>query len=218
MSENKRSIDFMIFDLDGTIVRSGNDIAAAVNHTLASLSLPQMETGRILKFIGDGVQVLIEKSLGPGNMDLLPEALALFKDYYDVHMLDTTDLFEDVREVLAHFSRKTKVIVTNKRFAPARAMVEALQVAPYFERIVGSDSTPYRKPDPRVLDPLKRSYRIDPRSTLIIGDGVNDILLARNAGLSSCALLNGLGDRTALLALNPDHVCERLRDTIDLFA
>lgn len=217
MPENERSITFMIFDLDGTLVRSGNDIASAVNHALERLSLPQIETGQILKFIGDGVQVLIEKSLGPENIHRLPDAMSLFTAYYDDHMLDTTDLFEDVHEVLSHFSRQIKVIVTNKRCAPARAMVEALRIAPYFESIIGSDSTPYRKPDPRVLDPLKRTYRIDPRSTLIIGDGMNDVLLARNAGLPSCAILNGLGDREELLSLKPDHACERLRDMIDLF-
>lgn len=217
MKKYRRPISMMIFDLDGTLVTSGDDIAMAVDYTLQKMELPRIDMEDILTFIGDGVQVLIERSLGAQSAERFPEALRIFTAHYAEHMLDTTVLYADVHEVLAYFDRQTKVIVTNKRFEFAQAMVKELHVSPYFEKLIGSDTTPYRKPDPRILAPLKEAFDINPHETLIIGDGVNDILLAKNAGFLSCALLNGLGDRKALLALKPDFSCESLVDMVDLF-
>lgn len=218
MNAEKQPVSLMIFDLDGTLIRSGDDIAASVNYTLDALSQPPIEREKILRFIGDGVRVLIERSLGPTARELVPKALELFSTHYADHMLDTTDLYPDVHPVLTHFARQNKVIVTNKPVGAARAIVDRLQIRGYFTEIIGADTTPHRKPDTGVLAPLFEGVAPDPKRTLVVGDGVNDILLARNAGFISCALLNGLSDREDLLALEPDHACERLSELVDLFA
>jgi phosphoglycolate phosphatase len=217
MKKYRRPISMMIFDLDGTLVTSGKDIAMAVDYTLQKMGLPRIDMDDILTFIGDGVQILIERSLGVQSADRFTEGLRIFTAYYAEHMLDTTVLYPGVHEVLTHFNLQTKVIVTNKRFELAEAMVDELHVRSYFEKIIGSDTTPYRKPDPRILAPLKDVFDLNPNETLIIGDGTNDILLAKNAGFLSCALLNGLGDRKTLLSLKPDFSCECLQDMVYLF-
>ena len=207
----------MIFDLDGTLVMSGKDIAASVNYALETLGLPNFEEKVIHQFIGDGVIKLIERSLGTASQDRFEEALALFMRHYDEHLLDTTILYPGVKEVLRHFHDKKKVILTNKKYRFAVALSDALQLTHCFDDILGAESTPYTKPDPRLVGPLLERYQAHPDRTVVIGDGVNDILLARNAGVLSCAILSGLTSRETLLSLKPDDVCEYLSEITKLF-
>lgn len=212
-----KHIDLMIFDLDGTLVDSGRDIVASVNYTLKSLDIPTMKHEEIICFVGDGVQKLIERSLGKESQHLFDDAMDIFSDYYTRHMLDTTSLYDSVIEVLDHFRDKKKVIITNKRRYFTLKMTEALGILKYFEEIIGADSTAYRKPDPRLFIPLLEKIGAIYNDTVVIGDGVNDIMLAKNTGVLSCALLNGLTHRDILLALNPDFACEGLRELIRIF-
>jgi phosphoglycolate phosphatase len=212
-----KSVDLMIFDLDGTLVTSGADIAASVNHTLKMMGLPTIEDRLILEFIGDGVKKLIERSLSPALHDRFEEAMTLFSQHYQEHMLDTTTLYPGVLEVLQHFYKKNKVILTNKRHHFAAGLSDALQLTPLFDEVIGADSTSYIKPDARLADVIMRRFQAHPDRTVVIGDGVNDILLAKNAGLLSCAFLNGLTGREKLLNLKPDDNCEHLLEIKELF-
>jgi phosphoglycolate phosphatase len=212
-----KHIDLMIFDLDGTLVNSGGDIVASVNYTLKSLDIPTMKHEEIIRFVGDGVQKLIERSLGKESQHLFDDAMDIFSDYYARHMLDTTSLCDSVMEVLDHFRDKKKVIMTNKRRYFTFKMTDALGITKYFEEIIGADSTAYKKPDPRMFIPLIEKVGAVYNDTVVIGDGVNDIMLAKNTGVLSCALLNGLTHRDILLALDPDFACEGLQELLKIF-
>jgi phosphoglycolate phosphatase len=207
----------MVFDFDGTLVNSGGDIAASINYTLKTLRIPVMKQDEIISYIGDGVHTLIERSLGQNNRHLFDDALKIFSDYYANHMMDTTSLCDSVIEVLEHFRRKKKLIVTNKRKYFTVAMTDAFLITHYFDDIIGADSTPYKKPDPRLLIPLIEKLGIENNSTVVIGDGVNDVMLAKNSGVLSCALLNGLTPKDVLASLNPDFACEGLSELVTLF-
>ncbi|MCX5853900.1 MAG: HAD-IA family hydrolase [Deltaproteobacteria bacterium] len=212
-----KSVDLMVFDFDGTLVKSGGDIAASVNHALEMLGVPRKTPATIMRFIGDGVQKLIASSLGPEFGHCFHEAMEIFTIHYTEHMLDTTTLYESVIEVLRHFHEKKKIIVTNKRKSFTIKMADAFGITEHFEEIIGADSTPYKKPDPRLLHPVLERYRATPDRTIVIGDGVNDILLARHTGVFNCALLNGLTDRDVLLSLKPDFYCEDISELKNLF-
>ena len=179
--------------------------------------MPNFEEKVIHQFIGDGVIKLIERSLGTASQDRFEEALALFMRHYDEHLLDTTILYPSVKQVLRHFHDKKKVILTNKKYRFAVALSDALQLTHCFDDILGAESTPYTKPDARLVGPLLERYQAHPDRTVVIGDGVNDILLARNAGVLSCAILSGLTSRETLLNLKPDDVCEYLSEITNLF-
>jgi phosphoglycolate phosphatase len=212
-----KHIELMIFDLDGTLVNSGGDIVASVNYTLESLRTPTKSKEEILTFVGDGVNKMIERALGNSFQYLFERAMDIFSDYYAKHMLDTTCLCDSVIEVLEHFHDKRKVIITNKRRYFTLKMTDALGISKYFEEIIGADSTAYKKPDPRLFIPLLERVHAVYDATVVIGDGVNDIMLAKNTGVLSCTLLNGLTRRNILLALDPDYACEGLRELINLF-
>jgi phosphoglycolate phosphatase len=215
--EMMKHIDLMVFDLDGTLVNSGGDIITSVNHTLKTLDILTKKPDEIIGFVGDGVHKMIERSLGKDFQHLFSDAIDIFSAYYADHMLDTTTLCESVIEVLEHFSEKRKVIITNKRRYFTVEMTDALGISEYFDEIIGADSADYKKPDPRLLLPLIEEYGAGFDNTVVIGDGINDIMLAKNAGVLSCALMNGLTQRGILLALNPDFACEGLSELISLF-
>jgi len=210
-------IKLMVFDLDGTLINSGGDIVESVNHTLKRLNLSAKKQEEIFSFVGDGVNHMIERALGPDSQHLFDQAMDIFSDYYARHMLDTTCLCDHVVEVLEHFDDKRKVIVTNKRRFFTIKITDALHISRYFEEIIGADSTAYKKPDARVLLSHLERVGVKGRDAVVIGDGVNDIMLAKNTGVLSFALLNGLTKRERLLSLKPDFACEGLGELITIF-
>lgn len=207
----------MVFDLDGTLITSGPDIASAVNYTLETLGLPARAYHDIINWIGDGIHLLIERALGDENKELRPEALNLFSDYYERHMLDTTEPYQGIREVLNHFSQKRKIVLTNKRVFFAEEILEALALSRCFMEIIGADSNSSRKPDPGVLQPVIEKYALKKEMVVMIGDGINDLLLAKNTGVIGCAFLNGLTERSRLMDLSPDVIYENPEELIHLF-
>jgi phosphoglycolate phosphatase len=207
-----QKVDLLVFDLDGTLIRSGEDLAASVNYALKAVGLPTVTLEAVLGFIGDGVHILMKRAMGPDALEHYDRAMDLFLDHYEEHLLDRTTLYPDVQEVLDHFSGKIKVIVTQKLQGSVLRIVQALGIADRFQEIIGQDSTPFRKPDPRLLELIMTKWGGTPERTVVIGDGENDILFGRNGGALSCAFLNGITRREKLLALSPDLTCETLSE------
>ena len=213
-----KEVELIIFDFDGTLVSTGTDLIASVNYTLQQLGCGPRRDDEIISFIGDGVKELIERSLGTDNLDLFPEALRIFSSHYGEHFLDNTVLYPGAKELLQHFQHKKKVILTNKRYPFTLAMSRGLSIEKYFEEIIGDGSFPYRKPDKRLVDYLVDKYSVKKDKIVIIGDGINDIALAKNSEILSCAYLNGLGKRIDLLAAHADYYCESLLEIRSFFS
>ncbi|PKN08618.1 MAG: hypothetical protein CVU72_02915 [Deltaproteobacteria bacterium HGW-Deltaproteobacteria-7] len=210
-------LDLMIFDFDGTLVSTGADLAQSINYTLRALKRENKSEKEILGFVGDGISKLIERVLGQDSLQYHEEAMRIFTDYYGKHLLDKTLLYPHVEDVLKHFESKTKIILTNKSYNFTLMIARGLNIEKYFAEIIGIDSTPYIKPDRRIIEYLLNKYRAAKDKTLITGDGINDIMAARNSGILSCACLNGLGKRNDLLNLNADYYCEDLLEMNALF-
>jgi phosphoglycolate phosphatase len=212
-----KELDLMIFDFDGTLVTTGTDLARSINYTLDTLKLEKKTEKEIISFVGDGISTLIQRALGQDNVKYQTEALGIFADYYGKHLMDNTGLYPHVEEVLKNFDNKTKIILTNKSYDFTLMIARNLNIEKYFVEIVGIDSTPFAKPDRRVIDYLLDKYRAAKEKTLMTGDGRNDILVAKNSGILSLAYLNGLGDRNDLLNLNADYYCEDILEIKLLF-
>ena len=211
-------IELMIFDFDGTLVSSGEDIAASVNYMLRKIQLPERSEEEIISFVGDGTVQLIRRSLGPERCEkYYDEALEIFMNRYEDHLLDRTRLYPGIGEVLEHFSRKTKLIVTNKRHHFTIKIAEALNIARYFDDVIARDNYPYVKPDGRLLEMILRQYRLNAVQTAVIGDGINDVLMAKSAGAWSCAFLNGLTPKDVLLGHEPNFTYSRADELKQIF-
>ena len=212
-----KPVDLMMFDFDGTLADTGEDIAASVNHALTALGLGSLPVDVILGFVGDGLRILMERALGADDRAKLEEAMKFFLCHYEKHLLDHTRLYPAAEEMLNHFHSKKKVILTNKRYYLTMAIAKGLKIDRHFLEIVGSDSTPFQKPDGRVVAYLLEKYGVAPSRAVLIGDSVNDVAAAKNAGVLSCVHLNGLGNREAMLAMGADFYVERLTEIQALF-
>jgi len=209
-------VDLIIFDVDGTLVDSAQDLIASVNFTLKAIGLPGEDSAQIQSYIGDGVRKLVERSLGYKFQHLYPKAVEVFRAHYHEHLLDQTRLYPGTEEVLAYFSHKKKAVLTNKSYGFTVKILEGLKILDYFEEVVGSDTTPYLKPEPYGIYRIMENLRVKKEKAVIIGDGVRDIEAAKNAGIKSCAALYGYTDRERLMKINPDFFCETILNLREL--
>jgi len=214
------SLELYVFDLDGTMVDSTQDLANSVNETLGELSLAKLPDEVIAGFVGNGVPLLLRRSLGriagvePEAVDaaLFDRALAYFLPCYERHMLENTKLYPGAMDALAAISsagkkqgtkKKTLAICTNKPEKHSVGICKALGIDKYFLRIYGGDTFPTRKPDPEGLRALMAEAGVAPKATVMIGDSKGDVQVARNAGAWSLGCAFGFGPQT-LLENRPD--------------
>lgn len=188
----------LVFDLDGTLIDSKQDLAEAVNATLRQFGLPPQTHERIASYIGDGAAVLIERALAADAADpaLAPAALAAFLDYYHRHLLDHTRPYPGVPEQL-HRLREAlpqarMAVLTNKPVRASISICEGLGLAPFFTTVYGGNSFPTKKPDPQGLLQLISEAGVQADETVMVGDSEVDILTARAAGAWSLGCRYGL--------------------------
>jgi len=202
--------DLIIFDLDGTLIDSRDDIVDAVNATLVHLGLKKKGRKFISSFIGWGSNSLLEGVLGKVNRELMKKAIDFYWWYYRRHGLDNTGLFPGAKDVLRHFRDKKMVIISNKAKAFVVGQLRDLGVRKYFKKVIGGDDLKCSKPSPcPVLELLKR-YKIKKQNAIIVGDMALDIETGKNAGIYTCGVTYGIGDVGELKKMRPDFVISRL--------
>ncbi|HKY05905.1 MAG TPA: HAD hydrolase-like protein, partial [Blastocatellia bacterium] len=133
----------MLFDLDGTLIDSKSDLARSVNLMLEELGRPGLHEDTIGGFVGDGVRVLVYRSLtatdperNPPGERLHKQGVRLMLDHYAKQMLVTTRLFPRIAETLEHFGDKRKAVVTSKESSFTEALLEHFRIAQYFDCII----------------------------------------------------------------------------------
>jgi phosphoglycolate phosphatase len=193
----------LIFDLDGTLVDSREDLANAVNAMLRHYGKPELPHPVIASYIGDGAPMLVRRSLGdPDDEGYVQDALLYFMAWYREHKLDTTYVYEGIMEALDSIraSRNGQslkmAVLSNKPVGPSRAIVEALGLGRYFFQVYGGNSFHTKKPDPAGVEALLEESGAKPEETVIIGDSNIDVLTARNAGIYSVGVTYGLAPHT----------------------
>jgi phosphoglycolate phosphatase len=184
----------IIFDLDGTLIDSAQDLAISMNATRTQFGLSPLDPSLIYSFVGNGAAVLIKKAMGDGApQSLLDEALAFFLRFYRVHALEHTRFYPGVREAIEQLSSDghTLSVLTNKPVRISRDIIAALGVGSLFYRIYGGDSFPQKKPDPVGVSTLLSETEIPAVKTILVGDSGVDVQTARNAGVRSCGVAWG---------------------------
>ena len=203
----------VVFDLDGTLIDSSADLAAAVNRTLARVApqAPALPMDRILSFVGHGASALIERTLAEAGVPQRAEdVLPIYLEVYRAHMLDSTRLYPGVREALDALDGYTLAVLSNKAGDLSRAILEGLGVARMFVRIWGPEDVPAKKPDPAGLLRLMEEAGARAEDTAMVGDSPVDIRTGRAAGVFTVGVSYGL-DPDGLRADPPDVTLEDLR-------
>ena len=227
------SLKLLVFDLDGTLIDSAQDLCNSVNETLRHFGRAPLPDPVIAGFVGNGAPMLVRRSLAMEEnitpeqveIDLQTRAYAFFLDYYRAHKLDFTYAYTGVLESLQALrdlhladvepsnrtSPRTLAVLTNKPVRPARGICEGLGLADYFVHIYGGDSFPVKKPDPTGIRSLMEESGALPDQTVMIGDSHVDVQTARNAGVWSIGCAFGFGMNTLSVA-QPDVLVDSPKD------
>src|SRR5512140_3301842 len=181
-------IRLLIFDLDGTLIDSRQDLTSSVNAMLRNFGRKELPADLIATYIGDGAPMLVRRALGdPDDQKFVDEALIFFMTYYREHKLDNTYVYHGVTESLqairaARDGDMKMAILSNKPVNPSRAIVEALGLGEFFFQTYGGNSFPTKKPDPQGAHALLTEATVKPEQAGTVGDSANDVLTDRNAG------------------------------------
>jgi 2-phosphoglycolate phosphatase len=183
------AIGGVVFDLDGTLVDSCEDIAAAANHCLEQGGFPARAVGEIRSFIGDGARLLLARAsrLNEASPEL-DALLERFFVYYTEHAVDRSALLPGVREVLAELSHLPRAVCTNKPRVTTLAMLEGLGIAHHFAAVVAAGDVSHNKPHPEPLERVSRLLGVPCARLEHVGDGPQDIECARAAGARSIGI------------------------------
>ena len=186
--------ELMVFDLDGTLIDSLDDLAAAINVLRTHYGLPEVDRTKASTIVGDGVVCLVKRALGDTSADF-DEALKYYRAYYAGHQLVRTGLYPGVAEGLAELRRSgvALTVATNKPSANATAILEALGVMEHFAAVIGGDAGVPLKPAPDVLLQLKA--RFGSGNCWMVGDHYTDLEAGRRAGFFRVFAGYGFGNR-----------------------
>tara|TARA_S200000501_G_scaffold379024_1_gene446650 strand:+ start:39708 stop:40355 length:648 start_codon:yes stop_codon:yes gene_type:complete len=211
--KNKKGI---IFDLDGTLVDSLEDIANAVNETLNELGLPRKNNKFIKSAIGSGAKTLLNTCLPP-NVLVDEKIYKMFLINYNSETHNQSKLYPGVLSFLEKSADIRKAVLTNKPIEPALKIIKKLKINKYFEKIVGLDNVNPPKPDPSGLNTILTFLELSPDQAIMIGDGFQDIRVANNVKMDSIAILDRIGDNQLVLSQNPTYTVKNFFEISDMF-
>lgn len=193
----------VIFDLDGTLVNSLNDLADSVNVVLKEYGYPTHPVDKYRIMVGNGIGKLIERAL-PANVSgkIREEVLARFKTVYESHQLDKTAPYEGIINMLEDLKKKNipLAVCTNKHDEAAKKIIATLFARNTFQEIIGDLPGFKRKPDPQKVFIIAENMALKPQEIVYIGDSSVDMQTAVNAGMLPVGVLWGFRAREELVA------------------
>jgi phosphoglycolate phosphatase len=209
-------IDTIIFDLDGTLLNTLEDLADSVNAALAEVGLPQRTLEEIRNFVGNGAERLIRRSIGSDDDEaLVQKVLAIYKRHYDKNCQNKTDLYPGIGALLLQLKEEgyKMGIVSNKHQEAVKPLYEA-----YFESLIdvaiGQQAAYRKKPDPDAVFLAIQALDAERERAVYIGDSEVDLETARNASLPCVLVTWGFRDRVLLEAEGGKYFAETPEDIL----
>ncbi|MBI4354182.1 MAG: HAD-IA family hydrolase [Candidatus Omnitrophica bacterium] len=206
----------IIYDLDGTLVDTAEDIAEATNAMLTTLTGNGLPPEEIRQCVGKGLHDLVRRALKTADEALVEQGTRLFGEYYGRHLLDHSRLYPSAVETLQYFRGRTQVVITNKPDPFAKQLLEGLGVERYFASIIATGGAYPKKPDPTAIRQLTTRMRCAPSDVLMVGDSLIDVETGRNAGVFTVILAHGFQDHEDLVAAKPDALVADLSEFLAL--
>ncbi|MZH02110.1 MAG: HAD-IA family hydrolase [Nitrospinae bacterium] len=213
----KRKISLIVYDFDGTLVDTLFDIVDAVNLSLYELGLRTLSRETICKYVGKGVEKLMDQSINGTGFDNLSMAVELFRKHYSENLMNHTRFYPFGREILVHFSDKKQAILSNKPEDFVRRILVSLESLDLFNAILGGDSLKSKKPDPEGLFHLLDRFQCSPEQAILVGDSPVDIETGKRAGVYTCVVSFGFGNPKEIDLAEPDCSIDHLSELKDLF-
>ena len=187
----------IVFDLDGTLIDSREDLADAANALIVERGGRPLPSDAVGRMVGEGAAMLVRRALDAAGLPLDDDSVPRFLELYDERLLRTTYVYPGLLSVVEELSRLSPLaIVTNKPLAPTSKLVDALGLQPFFSTIIGGDGPFPRKPNPSSLQHLMETFGTTARQTVLVGDSRIDFETARAAGTPICLVRFGFGYET----------------------
>ncbi len=208
----------VIFDLDGTLLNTIDDLANAGNHVCARRGWPVHSVEAYKRMVGNGIPKLVERFAPPGTGEgELKEALAEFTAYYDAHKADCTAPYAGGVEMVSALRQAgvEVAVLTNKAHHLAGPVVEAYYPG-LFDRVQGALPDVPNKPDPTLLGRLMAQMGAVPETTLFVGDSNVDVQTGKNGGLAVCGVLWGFRSREELEGEGADYLIDHPAQLVEL--
>ncbi len=209
----------VIIDLDGTLVDTAADLAAAVNAMLADLGRQDLPVEQVARYVGKGAEVLVHRALtgtpdgrvSPGEFE---PAMRAFLAHYQRENGRHARLYPGVREGLEAMRAKALrlAVVTNKPAAFTGPLLAMTEVAEFFELVVSGDTVARKKPDPLPMLHVCERFGLPPQRMVAIGDSMNDALAARAAGIAVMTVPYGYNEGRDVRSLDVDAIVPTLFD------
>ena len=236
-----QNIRGVAFDLDGTLVDSAPGLTAAVDNALYALELPMAGEERVVTWIGNGADVLIQRALTRARQeraalraaqgkpsvdhDDIPQAeqqailRKLFDRYYGEVAEEGSFLFPAVADTLGalHAKGLPLALVTNKPTPFVAPILASLDIAKYFTVVIGGDDVKNKKPHPEPLLLVAEKLGLAPAELLFVGDSRNDIQAAKAAGCSSIGLTYGYNYGEPISLSEPDYIFDQFNELLPAF-
>lgn len=218
-SQLSRTVELVIFDLDGTLIDTAPEIVSATNAFLEHHGWPGLPPETITRWIGRGTRALLGEAIanaGGGASEIIADSEALadyalvFDRYYDEHCGTTSELFPEVRDTLQALAADglAMAIVTNKEHRYTQRVLAAHDLLRFFDPIISGDTLAARKPDPAGLVTCLQAHSTPAARALFVGDSHIDALTARNAGIPVWLLPYGYNMGEPISAAEPDRELE----------
>lgn len=201
----------IIFDLDGTLLDTLDDLANSVNHALGAHGYPLRSKEEIRRFLGNGIAVLLQKSVPEGTSEEnCSLALNCFRQHYVQHCLDLTRPYDGILPLLQELARReVRMAIVSNKLHPAVQELNERFFKQYINSAVGESATVRRKPNPDAVIAALRALGSEREEALYVGDSEVDLATARNAGIPCVCVSWGFRDRGFLETLRPDALIDR---------
>ncbi len=206
------------FDLDGTLIDSKGDIAAACNRALAAVGRAPLDIEVIASFVGDGARVLLARALAlPPDDALVDRGLAAFHPIYEAASAVHTTLLPGAIALMDALAHVPLALVTNKPRGATLAVLKAFDIDARFAFIRAGTDGPL-KPDPRAVKDALDAIGVAPADAWMVGDAEQDVRAGRAAGCATIVVRGGFQSAARVEASKPDLIVDSLLDLISLLA
>ncbi|MDA8413643.1 MAG: phosphoglycolate phosphatase [Desulfobacteraceae bacterium] len=194
------NIAAVLFDLDGTLVDSLDDLTDAVNHMLAAFGRQRLASAQVRKLVGKGARNLVQRALAGDSPDEINQGLALFTEFNALHIADKSRLYPGAGELLQELAEAgmRMAVISNKQEALSRLILKQLGIDHFFGMIAGGDTFPEMKPSPLPLLKVINAFNCSRAEAVMVGDSINDIQAGNRAGIATIGCRWGYGEGAEL--------------------
>lgn len=208
----------VIFDLDGTLLDTLDDLCNSVNYSLRTNNFPERSLAEVRTFVGNGIRLLIERSVPEGtSKELIDKTFECFKTYYAVHCNDKTKTYPGVMDMLKELKKNGyKIAVLSNKAQYAVTKLCDIYFNNLLDDAVGARENVAKKPSPDALYICAENNNINLNNVIYVGDSDVDVATANNAGVKGIAVTWGFRSRELLIKCGAENLADNTDELLQI--